>query len=473
VEEARGEAASGVEPGALLGGKYRVVRKLGEGGMGTVLLAHHEELDKSVAIKVLAPDLVTDAEVVARFTREARAAAKLHSDHVVRVTDVGRFEGVGPYMVMEYLQGQDLGQLVEQRGPLPIVEAVDYLLEALDAIAEAHAAGIVHRDLKPANLFVATRPDGSKIVKVLDFGISKMEPAAGSATRLTATRSSGIMGSPAYMSPEQLRSAKDVDARADLWSLGVVLYELVTGQLPFDGNTVSALFANILERPPRPARLVRPEIPEPLDAVLMRCLRREPSERFRDVAELGAALAPFGSAGAARPPERAAALLRGPGVVTDPSLAPTHFRPVAPSVPGGPNTQGNWGANQAPRASSASRVAVLLAVAAVLVVLLLAGGLVLLRRGSARVAATASAPPATASAAVAAADTSPAFASAAPSSPTGSPSEVPAPVAGASTAASAPTGMAPVTTTAPARAAPRRASPLPGPPPAVNLDSRH
>nr|HMR07207.1 serine/threonine-protein kinase [Polyangiaceae bacterium] len=218
-----------VNQGDILAGKFRVEKLLGSGGMGMVVAAHHLQLDEPVAIKFLLPEALTNAAAVGRFAREARAATKIKSEHVVRIIDIGSFDSGEPYIVMEYLNGQDLSQLLAARGPLPPDEVAEYILQACEAIVEAHVLGIVHRDLKPANLFVAARMDGTPLVKVLDFGISKVSTGPD----LSLTETSALMGSPLYMSPEQMASAKSVDARTDIWALGVILYELVTGKPPF------------------------------------------------------------------------------------------------------------------------------------------------------------------------------------------------------------------------------------------------
>jgi serine/threonine-protein kinase len=260
--------------------------------MGTVLLARHEVLDQDVAIKVLVPDLAENPEFVLRLTREAKAVAKLRSEHVVKVIDVDSLEGVGPYMVMEFLRGRSLREETEARGLLPVAEVARYVLQALDALAEAHALGIVHRDLKPSNLFLVEGPAGARHLKVLDFGISKVGLLSEPTHDLTATRA--LLGTPAYMSPEQLRNPRDVDARADVWSLGVVMYELLTGQTPFQGRTVGELCFAIAETTPKSTRLVRKEVPRALDNVVLRCLKRDPKERFADAAALTRALLPIG-----------------------------------------------------------------------------------------------------------------------------------------------------------------------------------
>ncbi len=279
--------------GEILLGKYRVERELGRGGMGAVVAALHLELDERVAIKFLLPEFSGRPELVQRFVREAKAACRIKSDHIARVSDVGRLPSGEPYMVMEYLEGKDLEGVLEERGPLPVADAVDYVLQGMEAIAEAHSLHIVHRDLKPANMFLTRRADGSAWVKILDFGISKFTSDASAGGAMTQTQ--GMMGSPLYMSPEQLQSAKDVDARADIWSLGVILYQLLTAAFPFNAETIGQLVAAVLQVPPTPLAAHRPDLPESLDAVVKRCLAKPRDERFATVAELATALAPFAS----------------------------------------------------------------------------------------------------------------------------------------------------------------------------------
>src|SRR5512145_362635 len=235
-------------PGRVLAEKYRIDRIIGRGGMGIVIAATHVHLNHRVALKVQLPETQTQPGAQARFLREARAVAQLRSEHVARVLDVGTLEGVAAYIVMEFLQGADVCEHLAKHGPLPIPEAVDLVLQASEGLAEAHALGIVHRDLKTANLFLTARPDGAPLVKLLDFGISKIPPLAHEQGPVTLTNT--VMGSPTYMSPEQLRSTKTVDARADIWSLGVVLHELLTGRCPFEADSMADLIALILHHPP-------------------------------------------------------------------------------------------------------------------------------------------------------------------------------------------------------------------------------
>jgi serine/threonine protein kinase len=286
--------ASMPQPGEVIGGKFVVERVLGVGGMGIVVAAHHSHLEQTVAIKFLRRDAAKDEAAVNRFLREARAVAALQSEHVVRVMDAGRLEDGLPYLVMEHLNGVDLDQVLVQRGRLPLEECLEYLLQCMEAVAEAHAAGIVHRDLKPSNLFLTTRPDGTRIVKVLDFGIAKaLDPTGRQAVSLTAT--SMTLGSPLYMSPEQVRSSKSVDARTDIWALGIIAYEFLAGVQPFEAETVTGLCAKIVADEPEPLRSVRPDVPAAFEAVVMRCLEKNVANRYQSVGELAAALRPFAS----------------------------------------------------------------------------------------------------------------------------------------------------------------------------------
>jgi len=283
--------------GEIFAEKYRIERVLGVGGMGVVLAAHHIHLEETVAIKLLLPAVAANPEFVGRFLREGRAAIKIRSEHVGRVIDVGKPTTGAPYLVMEYLEGIDLATMLDQRGPLPIAMAADYLLQAGEALAEAHAMGTIHRDLKPANLFVTTRADGSVCVKVLDFGISKVADGATSGDH-SMTKSTTLLGSPLYMSPEQLRSLRSVDARTDIWALGVILFEMLSGAPPFQGQTLPDLSVSIITTSPPPLRALRPDAPAGIDEFIAHCLQKDVAKRVANMAEFARGLAPFGSAAA-------------------------------------------------------------------------------------------------------------------------------------------------------------------------------
>jgi eukaryotic-like serine/threonine-protein kinase len=296
--------------GRVLSGKYRIEGVLGRGGMGVVLGARHLVLHERVAIKFLSPEALLNGEAVARFEREARAAVRIKSEHVVRVMDVDRLDSGAPYMVMEYLDGEDLAALLRRSGPLPTDQAVEFVLQACVAVADAHVAGIIHRDIKPANLFCVRRSDGRLIIKVLDFGISKLTEPAASSTN-AGTKTNTILGSPVYMSPEQLKNSKDVDGRSDIWALGVVLFELLTGRVPFAGQSIVELAVKIATQQPPRLESCRPDAPIGLEAVLARCLEKDREQRYPDVAELSLALLPFASKNGAVLVERVTAIVRG------------------------------------------------------------------------------------------------------------------------------------------------------------------
>ncbi len=307
-------------PGSLFAGKYRVEKILGQGGMGMVLAARHLGLDEPVAIKVLLPAMMQVPGMVERFTREARASAKIKNDHVVHVTDVDALPSGVPYMVMERLDGTDLSEHRKSTGPLPITDAVRYLLETCSAINEAHAMGIIHRDLKPANLFLARRRDGTTMIKVLDFGISKAMQSLG---EQTVTVAGTVLGSPSYMSPEQIAAARDLDGRTDIWSLGVILYQLVTGRVPFPAQGLTELCALVLQTEPRRPSELRSDVPLELEAVILRCLEKDRTRRFSTAGDLAAALLPFAGA----MPTRQGSLPSLPAATTPP------HPPAAPACP--------------------------------------------------------------------------------------------------------------------------------------------
>ncbi len=279
-----------VRPGDVLAGKYRVERIIGLGGMGVVVAATHLQLGQEVALKLMLPQAFASPDANARFLREARAAAQIQGEHVANVRDVGTLENGAPFMVMELLRGMDLARLLQTRGALPVQEAIDYVLQACEALAEAHGVGIIHRDLKPANLFLAERPDGSTSIKVLDFGISKTREGG---IDHNLTHSQSVMGTPRYMSPEQMRSTKMVSRATDVWALGCILYELLSARPAFDGENTQGLAIAIAQDPTPSVRVARPEVPLELEQVIFRCLEKDVTRRVASVEELARMVAPF------------------------------------------------------------------------------------------------------------------------------------------------------------------------------------
>jgi serine/threonine-protein kinase len=285
-----------VKAGDILADKYCVERILGIGGMGVVVAADHIALHQKVALKFMLPEALANEGAVERFMREARAAVRLRSENVARVMDVGCLDSGAPYIVMEFLEGEDLSDVVHREGRMTVPVAIDLILQACLAMAEAHSLGIVHRDLKPANLFITKRPDGTALVKVLDFGISKVQDDADEKHK---TKSSMAMGSPGYMAPEQMRSAKHADHRADIWALGVILYLLLANRRPFEAPSPPLMFAAVLTGDITLLSSLVPDIDPALEEAIHHCLERDREARFSSVAELAQALAPFGDEKAA------------------------------------------------------------------------------------------------------------------------------------------------------------------------------
>ncbi len=281
---------AGLQPGSIVGNKYRIDGLLGEGGMGLVFSATHLELDAPVAIKVVRDELAKHEEIASRLLFEARAVARMRGTHIVRILDVARLPSGAPYFVMERLHGQDLGTLITERGSLPVSASVEFLIQTCEALNEAHALGIVHRDLKPENLFLANTPEGV-VLKVLDFGISKyLGNSLKRGPRSTLTKAGAAVGSPYYMSPEQMRASPDLDARADIWSLGAILFEALTGHCPFESESNSILCSKVMVDPAPSLREYLKVAPAALDAIIHRCLEKEPAARFQSSEELGRAL---------------------------------------------------------------------------------------------------------------------------------------------------------------------------------------
>jgi serine/threonine-protein kinase len=369
------------QPGESLAGRYVIESVIASGGMGVIYAGRHLVLDERVAIKCLLPELSADAEQTARLLGEARAAAKIRSEHVARIIDADRLPDGTVFLAMEHLDGRDLETLLAERGPLPVDEAITYILQASEALAEAHACGIIHRDLKPANLFAARRADGSTCIKVLDFGISKVL----SHEAQVRTRTGTFMGTPMYASPEQLTTPGDVDRRTDVWALGCVLYELLAGVPPFVRDTMGALVAAIIGAPLASITARRADVSPAVDAAVARCLEKDRARRWNDIAELAAALAPFAPAQAAVSLPRIQALARPSGGMafaapqSGHSLVPPVSSPHgSANVSAHARTVAAWngptGSGSAPRSSSTPWI-----VASVALVALTTGGIMLKR----------------------------------------------------------------------------------------------
>ena len=317
------------KPGDLLAAKYRVERVLDDGGLYAVYVARHESTGSRVALHVLHPVIAASREATTRFLAEARNVTSILSDSVVQVLDVGMLRSGLPYVAVEFLEGTDLAVHLAQSGsPAPVPQAVDWLMGAIDGIAHAHAAGLVHGGLKPSSLFLLHRGDGSAGVQVRDFGLNKVIAATGVSANV-------VFGSSAYRSPEQLLDASRADEAGDLWALGVIAYELLTGKLPFRAPNSLELFDAIHRTKPATPRYLRPEIAPDLEAIVLRCLRPNPDERFVTAAELGLALAPFGTVAAKQALERVIhASWASAGAFGGGSVAPVTSSPPA----GGPST---------------------------------------------------------------------------------------------------------------------------------------
>jgi serine/threonine-protein kinase len=366
-------------PGTILLGKYQIEGLIGTGGMGHVVRASHLYLHQPVAIKLLLPEMAESASTVQRFLREAQATVKLRNEHIARVMDVGTTESGIPFMVMEFLDGNDLNQILRHHGPQAPAIVVDLMLQACEGIAEAHALGITHRDIKPSNFFITRRPDGSMLLKILDFGISKTSIGYSELTGIET-----VLGTPAYMAPEQMKSGHDADARSDLWSIGVVMYQLVSGRPPFAGDSYAELVLKVGLEPPAPMPV---PLPAGLNDIITRCLEKDPAQRHQNVGELARLLAPYATdpISAAQSATRAARILQqrssmqglqglpvtvGGGLTAPIPISPAQLTPR--SWPPSQSTSVSRGVGQVTNRARASRGWVIASVAGLCV--LAAGG---------------------------------------------------------------------------------------------------
>lgn len=279
--------------GTVIQDRYRVISRIGEGGVGVVYMVEHTLVGRRYALKVLRQMLARNPQVIARFHREARAAAAIGDEHIVEIVDMGKLENGSPYLVMELLEGRPLSVELENPASMPIERAVDIATQCCHALNAAHKKGIVHRDIKPENLFLADRHDGSDFVKILDFGISKVQEAAGELKSSALTRTGTAMGTPQYMSIEQVNGCSDIDARTDVYAMGVVLFRMLTGRAPFEAPTYAALVTKVVHDPLPSLVELRPELPRELERVVLRALAKNREERFPSMEELAEALAPF------------------------------------------------------------------------------------------------------------------------------------------------------------------------------------
>ncbi|HEY8927016.1 MAG TPA: serine/threonine-protein kinase [Polyangia bacterium] len=307
--------------GRVLSERYRILRKLGEGGMGVVYLAEHVVIEKKIALKVLFPDLTRRADLVQRFIQEAKSASRIGHENVIDITDFGQSPEGYVFLAMEYLSGQDLGQVLKTSGPMGWPRAQPMLVQIGKALRAAHEGGIIHRDMKPENIFVIPRDDGREFIKVLDFGIAKVMGLDEDAPRLT--RTGMIFGTPEYMSPEQAQG-QHVDHRVDIYAVGCIMYQILTGTVPFQAETFMGILSKHMMEAPEPPRRRNPSIDPAVEAIILKAMEKDPAKRYQSMRDFVAALAPQGSS----------ADLSGSISLSTGVSAPRTVVPVSPSRPG-------------------------------------------------------------------------------------------------------------------------------------------
>jgi eukaryotic-like serine/threonine-protein kinase len=312
-----------LEAGQVIDAKYRIVGLLGVGGMGAVYEGENSRIKRRVAIKVLHAATASSSQAVERFEREAQAAGRIGSDHILEVLDLGKLENGDHYMVMEFLDGETLGARIERAGGLAPREVAPLIRQALLGLQAAHAAGIVHRDLKPENIFICKAKAGhADFVKLIDFGVSKFKNPPGS--EMSKTRTGAVVGTPHYMSPEQAQGGRDIDHRSDLYSMGVILYQAVTGQVPFDGNTFNELLFKIVLSEPPSLRELRPDVDAAFEAITQKAMARDPAQRFASADEFVQAIDSWvATSSAVVEPEQVPAIPAGAGWAQTPSAPRT------------------------------------------------------------------------------------------------------------------------------------------------------
>jgi tRNA A-37 threonylcarbamoyl transferase component Bud32 len=376
----------GARAGQTLDGKYLLIRLLGQGGMGEVYEARHTKIGRRIAVKFLHGQYATHPEIARRFENEARAAGEVQHENIAGVYDVGSLPDGTQYLVMEFLDGEDIDRVIRRERALPLARAADLIVQACQGLDVVHKRGIVHRDLKPANLFVVKRANGSDLVKVLDFGIAKLRPEGNAA----ATATGVALGTPYYMSPEQARGERDIGTRSDIYALGVIFYELLAGRRPHEGDSLLAILHNILTQPPIPLEMVVPGLPEPVYGAVRRAMATNVAERFQSVGEFAEAILPYaggGSLRASQPVGMDATRIETAGVRVGPRTPVSGGAP-ARSVSGMASTGGALEA--APAKSSWRGIAIVVSVIAV-VAMGVEGGLLLKRAKEAKDAAAAAA----------------------------------------------------------------------------------
>lgn len=411
-----------LEPGQVIEGKYRIVRLLGEGGMGAVYEGENTAIQRKVAIKILHAAVAGNNDAVSRFEKEAQAAGRIGSDHITEVLDLGTLPSGDRFMVMEYLDGTTLSGRIQARGRLTPQECAPILVQLLEGLGAAHDAGIIHRDLKPDNVFLLKSKAGRKdFVKILDFGISKFNQLAGD-SGMSMTRTGSVMGTPYYMSPEQAKGAKEIDARSDLYSVGVIVFESITGQVPFNADTFNELiFKIVLETAPPPETLV-PDLDPAFANLVKRSMAREASQRFQNAAEFQAAVVEWMQTG---------------NVPLFEESHTTVGRGAMGSHAGAPATPAPWAQTDAgdvvvPKRSNAGLIG---GIAAAAVVVLAGGGFLAMKMGGDKGAAAAPA-------ATSAEPESPPAVTAAPAASVTAPTPIVAPASAAPTAAPEPVAAA-------------------------------